>query len=467
MSDKNKGMLRTPKWGLFLVFISIVSLVGLGRDVKGEVLTLKESIDLALSNNIELAFLRNQRGVMALEVGERWGNYLPSLSLGYDYGYSTGKGLSDESRHTLNLGVKQPVWNGGRREAEIKSSQADYQLNLIAIERKEGDILLVSKRAYLRAMTAKRRLGLSHEMYDYANLVLETSRKEFDLGSITRVELLTVESGFNEAQLGLKKAQSDLKITLLELKGVLGLDGRRDVDVPGGLDDLLEEEGQLEADVERYISLGLRYRPEVRELKTRLSRDRAELDKAQGYFLPQINLNGGYSLSGENLPLRESSFSLGLDIGFSFSNNEVSGSLGGGIGQGNRRYTSQGLSLNPFGSNGNGIAILVAQIQLERSSREKEMMKGRIETEVQSAYFQAEEASIRREMVLKKIEIVKEQLKIEELKHRLGLALRSEVFEIQTRLTAANNEYVQALGNYFLALAQLERAVGVELVLVR
>ena len=460
--------MRHIKWGFSRTVVAIMSIivfVGLAWQVMAEELTLKRCIALALTNSTELAFLQNQKGVNALRVGESWRDYLPAASLGYSYGYSAGKGLSDELRHTLSLEVKQPLLRGGRTGASIKSSQADYRLNLIAIERREQEIILEVKTAYFKVMAAKRRFKLSQQIYDYADLILQTSRKEFDLGSITRVELLTVESGFNETELGLKRSQSELKIAFLELKGVLGLDSRGDMDVQEDFDELWAEE--LEPEVERYVSLALRYRPEVRELGVRLSKDQAELDSAESHFLPQISLSGGYSLSGEDLPLRESSFSIGLDVGLSFSNNQVSGSLAGGLDQGNRRHLSQGVTLNPFGSASNGIETLVAKIKLERTAREKDLMKQRIVIEVQGSYYQAEEAAIRRRMVLKKTEIVREQLKIKELQQKLGAALRSEVFEVQNRLTQANDEYVQALGSYFLALAQLERAVGVELALIR
>jgi outer membrane protein TolC len=448
-----------------LAAVSVIALLGLGQRARGEELKLKECIELALASSAELAFLRNQRGAMALVVSERWRDYLPGFGLGYSYGYSTGKGLPDERLHTLSLEIKQPLFNGGRTGAGIKSSQADYQLNLIASERQEQEIILEVKRSYFKVMAAKGSLRLSREMYDYGRLILETSRKELGLGAITRVELLTVESGFNEAELGLKRSESELKIALLELKGVLGIDSRREIDVRGDFDELSGEE--LEPDVERYVSLALRYRPEVRELGARLAKDQAELDAVESYFLPQVSLSGGYSISGQGLPLRESGFSVGLEVGFSFSNNQVSSSLGGGLDQGSRRYISQDVVLNPFGSGRNQIESLAARARVERTARDRDLLRQRVVTEVRSAYYQAEEASIRRRMALKKIEIVKEQLKIKELQQRLGAALRSEVFEVQTRLTRANDEYIQAVGSYFLALAQLERAVGVELAFVK
>ena len=85
-----------------------------------------------------------------------------------------------------------------------------------------------------------------------------------------------------------------------------------------------------------------------------------------------------------------------------------------------------------------------------------------MESEVKESYFNYEKSLIQIEAVSKEIEFRKEQEKIAREKGKRNLVRNSEVLGAEINLTSARTSYNEALAYYHVALASLNKAIGIE-----
>jgi outer membrane protein TolC len=104
--------------------------------------------------------------------------------------------------------------------------------------------------------------------------------------------------------------------------------------------------------------------------------------------------------------------------------------------------------------------VLQARAQLDRSRAELEDSSRRIELEVRTAYSTFIEAREVLESQEKVQEEAEEALRLARARADAGTGTQLDVLDAETSLTQARTTQVQALHDYAVARARLERATG-------
>ncbi len=191
----------------------------------------------------------------------------------------------------------------------------------------------------------------------------------------------------------------------------------------------------MEADVDQNIVMALARRPEINQLNYQklMAAEMIKLNKGAG--LPSLAVGGAYNYWSDHLNLKKENW---------------------------ESYYQINLVLNIPIFNGFGNAAKVAQSkaafrQLEYSQ------KGLIDSvkfEVQEAVLalrQARESLFSQE---KNVEQAQEAVRIADLNYAEGLATNLDVSSAQVALSQAKTNHVQALYDYAVALAQIEKSMG-------
>jgi outer membrane protein len=109
----------------------------------------------------------------------------------------------------IGVNVNIPVFNGGlfrarEREAELKAKAATERVNDLAL-RVTRDVRI----AYLNALTAFERLGLTNQLLNQAQLAMDLARGRYDLGLSSIVELSQAQLNLTSAQIASTTARYD------------------------------------------------------------------------------------------------------------------------------------------------------------------------------------------------------------------------------------------------------------------
>jgi outer membrane protein len=155
----------------------------------------------AIEDRPELKNLRLEQNAAERFTKAEHALYYPTIGVAGTAGFVPAGEAAVPGRYgAIGLNVNIPVFNGGlfrarQTEAELRAKAAAERVNDLAI-RITRDVRL----AYLSALTAFDRLGLTSQLLTQAQLAMDLARGRYDLGLSSIVEL-------SQAQLNLTSAQ--------------------------------------------------------------------------------------------------------------------------------------------------------------------------------------------------------------------------------------------------------------------
>jgi outer membrane protein len=123
----------------------------------------------------------------------------------------TGEAAVPGRYGAIGVNVNIPVFNGGlfrarEKEAELRAKAATERVNDLAI-RVTRDVRI----AYLAALTAFDRLGLTNQLLNQAQLAMDLARGRYDLGLSSIVELSQAQLNLTSAQIATATARYDFQ----------------------------------------------------------------------------------------------------------------------------------------------------------------------------------------------------------------------------------------------------------------
>jgi len=199
--------------------------------------------------------------------------------------------------------------------------------------------------------------------------------------------------------------------------------------------------GKLEAtpypiELSRAIALALERRTELAALRKAQALRREDVITAKAGYKPSVQAYGGYDAHNSTLT---------TDLGFTDH---------GWI-------TGVQLSWNIFDGLRTQGRVKETQAQFERAGVDVDDSARRIELEVRTAQSNFIEADETLQSQKQNVEEAEEALRLATARNEAGTGTQLDVLSAQTALTEARVTQIQALHDYCVARARLQRAIGV------
>jgi outer membrane protein len=238
-----------------------------------------------------------------------------------------------------------------------------------------------------------------------------------------------------EDRLGQITSQNNLSIARANLNDILGWD----LETPVELVDDLEVKKPL-LDLSALTEKAISRNPEVKMAEAQRRQSKASLAMAKSGRLPSLSASGSYSWGDSDLP-KDANDWKGHDS------------------------WSVGLSLSLPIFDGFSTKSNIRQAQLSYAAVEEELKKTRrgVSLAVKQAFLSVDEAEKRIQVTEESLTLATEERRLAEERYRLGASFLLELIDSQVAYSTAQTNYISALYDYKLALAQLEQSVGMPL----
>jgi len=356
--------------------------------------------------------------------------------------------------------VRFSIINSSRPKVKLEMAQKRY-------EKTEQDLIFDVKKAYYNLVNSRANINEQEKLLRQAASILEEVRKKHSLKLITKEELLNVQSQHNQVRYQKISEEKDYSLALLTLTQLLNVDESVSVEVETHLD--FQDLGvslEQSMEVARQHNLDLA----VSELSMKFAEEGKKIARSDQKF--KIDLSGFYGRGGgayktEDLEISDSWYA-GIKVsktlgGSTLSSGYTSDQTNPKLGQTARTESNTGsVTLSLFDNLKNLSEEKEADIEYQKAVNEAKKTEEKMESEVKEAYFNYEKSLIQIEATSKEIEFRKEQERIAREKGKLNLARNSEVLGAEINLTSALTSYNEALAYYHIALASLNKAIGIE-----
>lgn len=410
-------------------------------------LTLEKSISLALSQNP--FYLASQDRVEASQsrLRQAAAQFFPSLNASalqnldekvfvlefpsfIPGGQPQRVAIDFTKDYQLALSFTLPLFTGGRLTSGYKQAKYNFFSTQESVRQTSQETVFNVKRGYYGYLLAKKLVDVSEEALTLAGKLSQNVKNMYEVGIASRLDLLRAEVRVANLKPSVLQARNNLAVAELSLKTLLGLDLVQPVEIIG---EMTYE--PVEIKLEESLAKALANRPELSQVnyQKKMAQEMVKIARAAG--LPTLAVSGSYSYWADLFSFKRDnwqsfySFNLVLDIPI----------------------------FNGFSTSAK-VAESEAMIR-EIEHTEKGLIDG-IKFEVESAVLtlnQAKESLLSQE---KNIEQARESVRVAELNYGEGLATILDVDSAQVALSEARINYLQALYEYTVSLAQLERAMG-------
>jgi len=410
-------------------------------------LTLEDSIKLALEQNPFYLAEKAKEDQASYMVREAVSNFFPALNAqgthildkkvmtidmpSFVPGMPPQKIKLDFTRnYQFSLSFSLPLSAGGRLVSGYKQANYNLMSTKEAIRQSMQETVFNVKKAFYGYLLAKKFVEVSEEAVGLAEKHWKNVKSLYDVGMASKFDLLRSEVQVANLKPQLIRAKNGLSTAELGLKMLLGLDLKQPIEVKGEL-----SYKEFEANVDAGVAQALANRPEMNQLKFQQQMAAEMLKMARGAYLPTLAVGGAYNYWGNRFKFTKDSW---------------------------ESYYSVNLVLDIPLFNGfvNSAKVGESKAMLRQLDYSRKGLSEMVKFEVQEAILslqQAKESLLSQE---KNVEQAQEAVRIADLNYAEGLATNLDVSFAQMALTQAKTNYSQALYDYALALAQLEKAIG-------
>ncbi|MGQ9672587.1 MAG: TolC family protein [Candidatus Aminicenantales bacterium] len=332
--------------------------------------------------------------------------------------------------YQFSFSFSLPLFTGGRLTSGYRQAQYNLYSTQESVRQTNQETVLNVKRGFYGYLLTRELVNVSEEALSLAEKLLQNVKNMVEVGMASRLDLLRAEVRVANLKPSVLQARNNLAVAELSLKTILGLDLLQPVEIVGEM-----TYTPVEVQLEESLAKAMMNRPELTQMnyQKKMAEEMAKIARAAS--LPTIAISGNYNYWANDLNFKKDNW---------------------------QNFYAFNLVLTIPVFNGFSASAKMAEAQAmirEMEHMEKGLME-RIKFEVESAILtlnQARESLLSQE---KNIEQAKESVRVAELSYSEGLATILDVDSAQVALSEARINYLRALYEYTVSLAQLEKAMG-------
>jgi outer membrane protein TolC len=416
-------------------------------------LSLADALDIALQQNSSIrksaaeleatyGVVVQQRAVALPRVGIS-GNYSANEESSVDNvrGPTSTNGSSlfeietADQRWSADIRITQSIYEGGRITSSLRTARLTREQALLNHDSTVADTLRDVRITYYDTLLAQQLIAVQEASVKLLDRELEETTKRFNAGTVPRFNVLRAEVEVANARPKLIRAKNLFRTSKDRLANLLGEKIPKGTDeLPLVLTDKLDGTA-WEVDLSASISRALENRTELQALR-KAERLREEgVTSARAGYKPSVQVYAGYGTKSSQFSRDLTEELHGWEAGAQLQWQIFDGFLTQG-----RITEAKGLQLRAS----------EALAEAERS----------VELDVRTAYASFIEAREVLRSQEKVQESAEEALRQANARADAGTATQLDVLNAQTALTEARSTQAQALRDYAVARARLERAIG-------
>lgn len=414
-------------------------------------LTLVDAITLALQQNLQLRVAAFEVQIARTQLAQARGARSPqanaqaSFTRTQEQSPTTISFVAHGVVHTITLPagspnlydarliVQYPLYTGGRLEAQIALAEANVKGAEATLERIKQQIVFTTRQAYFQLLLAQSGLEVAERGVAQAAETLRVARVRVAAGASPRFDEVQAQVALATSRQTQVRSRNSIAQAAQILNGLLNLP----LNTPLVLRDAFVVRPVGEG-VDPLVARAFQSRPEFAELQARRAAAQAGIRLAESGGKPNVTAQATGSYSNTGGLLAGATAAAGWSILLAATMNLFDGGI-----------TRE--------------RIKEAQLRLEQLQATEAQQRQAVELEVRQAFLNLQSAAEELAGADALVAQAQEALRIANVRFQSGVGTNLEVLNAQVSASQAEASRVQALFNYNLARATLERAVGADL----
>lgn len=423
---------KTYVAGLFLAAFMIIMSTAFASDTA--VLTLDESINLALKNNeqIKAAVSGVEVAKWNLEKTKSMKNISVDLShtdakIGGEY-WQVFHIYDSPSNYFINsVTASMPLYTGERIENTIKQANLGSEISELQLQNTRQEIKYQVTQSYYNILACQNFQQVREEAVRQLSKHLKNVETQYAVGTVTKADVLRSEVELANAKQGLVTAKNNTKLSIAMFNKIVGLPIQQEIDIKDAL-----KYDQYHYKLDDCIAYALQHRPD------------------------QIISQKAVKQAEAGVKVAESGKKLNISMDASYTTYDTK------IDEFNTTQWMVGVTahLNLFDGNVINAGIKASKGLLEQSKHQASDTSAAVELSVQQAYLNMVKAESNIATNKVAVDKANEDFSLAQARYSVNLGTNLDVVDAQVALTAAKTAYVESLYDYHVSKAALDKAMG-------
>lgn len=413
------------------------------QELAGRELGLEEAVNIGLENAPLIVARIGDYVAAQQRVNQALAPLLPQLTGGGSFGRLRTVSTIDGSAVTGDYGsasitASQLLFDFGRTWAAKDVAKSTAGALKEVLEGQKLDVAQLVKTQYFTLLLSKRLVQVNLAALDRAEVNLRSAQGFFQVGTQPKSFVTRAEVDVANGRVNVIRAQNAVNLARVALNTAMGIA----INAPTEVKDLLAYQ-PFPTNRDLLVSEALGSRPEYRQVKAQADAADASVRQTFRDFFPNLFGSGTYGVAGvTGVPANDSRATSGF------------------IDSGNQWNVGLTLSWSIFDGGGKIARYKEAKANLEAAQARVRDTELQIWQNVEQSYLNLGEAEERIGAAQKAVESAEENYLLARGRFDAGVANIIELTDAQLALTQAQSDQAQALSDYRIGIARLERALG-------
>jgi outer membrane protein TolC len=421
---------------LIVVLISIMPIKAEAQEIikRGESLNLERCIEIALKIQPAIMAAMSTTDASKSRIGQAQANYYPQIdwtssasrsSVGARTSFGFETRSVTYSSYLTGVNLNQNIFDFGKTSTQVKIQRLNYDASVSDLENILAQITFNVKQAYYGVLQARRNRGVSAESVKQFQQHLDQAKGFYEVGTKPKFDVTKAEVDLSNAKLNLITAVNAVKLAVSSLNNAMGVPDAPEYEIEDNL-----SYKKYEMTFDDAVSKAYETRPDLKSvIAKRQSADRS-IDLARKDYFPVLTGTAGYDYAGNEFPLQK-----GWNIGATLSFPIFSGFL--------TKYQVEEAKAN--------LNVLLAN---------EETLRQTVFLDVQLSYLSLKDAEEKIPTAEIGVKQAEENFEIANGRYAAGVGNPIEVTDAEVSLLTSKLSYIQAMYNYKVSQASLEKAMG-------
>lgn len=394
-------------------------------------ITLPQSIALALQNNRTLHQSQWDYEAAIAQVGVATSGRNPVVTYNYSANH-TGNEVNGVSKtgnafsHQLGVGVS--VFNRAL-DAQIEAAKYSRDGSGAALTEAAQTAKLTAATNYLSLIMSRNKVSVAEQTVRDYEEHLRNANLQYQVGIVSKSDVLATNTRLANAKTNLVEAKNAANLAEAKFNNHVGLP----VSTPIVTADKELTYAPYGISLESAKSYGVAHRGSIVQAAMLVKGAEEKLRRADASDIPTVNASASRGMKGSQWSGNDSK---DWSVGATLSWNVWDG------GQSKANVTAEKANVEKVKE---AYAQTIETVQLQ----------------IQEGYLNLKAAEQKIQSTHAAVEAGQEDFRIKTLRYRSGVGTNVDVLDAETSLATARNNYVDALYNYNLSIATLEKAMGI------
>lgn len=435
---------------IFLILLFLLA----GGPTRGEwpvgsirTLTLKDAIDIALTNNDSIRIQKEEVEYSRANILYAKSKFLPTLNAGYGYTYTEAVLESNalpnhrkdtrifsgyKSSNEVNLSLDESIYNGGADIASLEQAKLQLKSQEETLRATKLEVEFEAKRLFYGLLLAYETKRIAQDLISQAEAHYEEVKAMYGQGTASKFDVLQSKVQVSRLMPQLVDADNATQLIMAEFKKLIAIKIKERVKIRGKL-----AYHPIKIKEDDFLQEAYRNKPEMKLKLLGIDINKWAIEFAKSGWRPGISANVGYGYVSN-------------DMGDMFNPRHDNWNVG------------VKASINIFDGFATKAKVDQAKAQYNQAELQKEDVIDRIAVDIRTACLNMKKA---RTIIFSQRESVseaKEALRLSTVRFDNGVGINLDVLDAQVSLAQVEQNLAQGIYDHIMANAQLDRTMGRE-----